>query len=392
MKKINSFLFVLIALFATYSQAQAQGYTVKAKIDNPNHYGPYYFAYFQNGKFVIDTSSATENGWVIFKGKVSEPVVASFGVRGNPASYILLGNKMSIPGPSLDFFLGNEVIKIVGNADYIYMSKISGGKANEEWAKIKSKESDLTHQSWIALKYAYGNFKPGDDSVVFANADTLRSYNADKDVKIREEFVKENPNSLVSMYFLSGLVNTLSLNDLKAAYARLGNTHKHSEYAHQITDKIKSMDATAIGEKAIPIDKKGINGKQVTLQLLRGKYVLLVFWGSWCSPCRAEDPHLKELYAKYKKQGFDILGVAQEESQSLAENLKTWKKAVMEDGLPWMNVLNNEGIDKYDVVKEYGVTAFPTKILLNTEGKIVARYVGGDNAELDKKLKNIFEN
>ena len=103
---------------------------------------------------------------------------------------------------------------------------------------------------------------------------------------------------------------------------------------------------------------------------------MLDFWGSWCKPCRASHPHLKELYGKYKNKGFEIIGIAMESAKTPEERHKAWADAVQADGLTWLQVLNNEQIERFDAVKEFGVTAFPTKILLDKEGNIIGRYVG----------------
>ncbi len=372
------------ACFAVHAQ---ESYVVKAKIENAENY-KMHLSYLVNGQFNIDTSYVIENGWAVFRGKVDRPVIANLGVRQHPALMIKTVQYF-IPGPNLSFALTNETITIRGSADRVYMAKVKGGIANKEWATIKSKQNKLAHQGWMAQKKAYENHKPGADSAAFDRASEIRLANAERNAKLQRDFIAKNPGSLVSMYFLSGMVNSLPLDDLKSGFAKLGDTHKDSDYARSIAEKIQSMEATAIGKKAIGIDKKDIHGNPVDLETLKGRYVLLDFWGSWCGPCRASHPHLKALYAKYKADGFEILGIAQEQRRTLEENRKVWVEAIEQDGIDWLQVLNNEDIAKFDAVKAYGVTAFPTKILLDKEGKIIARYVGGEK-ELDAKLQEIF--
>ena len=120
---------------------------------------------------------------------------------------------------------------------------------------------------------------------------------------------------------------------------------------------------------------------------LRGKYVLLDFWGSWCGPCRASHPHLKELHKKYGKK-VSFVNVANENVRDLSQAKKLWKQAVKEDEMTWTQILNNEGKEECDLLKLYNITSFPTKILIDPEGKILARFVGAlaDPAELLETL------
>jgi thiol-disulfide isomerase/thioredoxin len=385
MKKLFFALLYLIGSLPGYCQ---QGYTVRVRLDNPDKY-PILIVYAYGDKFVRDTSSVEEDGWLVFKGKVTGAVMASLIVRKAPASIIKL-DRGYIPGPALKFFLTNEPISIVGQVDIAYMAKVKGGTANDEWAAIRPGEDSLTHESWIALKNAYEHFKSGDDSAIFTRVDVLRENNERKDELLRRQFMEKNPGSLASMYFLSEMLNSLSLEELKAAYANQGGGFKGSVFAKSIDEKIRGLEATAIGKAAIPIDKNDADGKPVNLQTLKGKYVLIDFWGSWCGPCRGSHPYLRQLYGKYKDKGLEIVGIALEQSEDLKRARETWLKAVKEDKLSWIQVLNNEGIKKFDAVKAYGITAFPTKILLDKDGRIIARLVGEEEGPITEKLKQVF--
>lgn len=126
------------------------------------------------------------------------------------------------------------------------------------------------------------------------------------------------------------------------------------------------------------------------LSSLKGKYVLLDFWGSWCGSCRASHPHLKEIYSKYKEKGLEIVGVANEKSDNLEDAKKAWLKAISDDGIGWIQVLNNYDKASTDLLMSYGINGFPTKILLDKNGKVLFKIVGSGGDELDQKLKTLF--
>lgn len=141
------------------------------------------------------------------------------------------------------------------------------------------------------------------------------------------------------------------------------------------------------------INKRDRYGNLIRLQDYKGKYVLLDFWGSWCAPCRKGNPHLKELYAKYHEKGFEIIGIANENEATLSEARSEWLQAIQKDGLPWVNILNNEGIKDNNVVAAYAVNEYPTKILIGPDGKIVSRLIGigPANVKLEALLKKIYK-
>ncbi len=123
------------------------------------------------------------------------------------------------------------------------------------------------------------------------------------------------------------------------------------------------------------------DGKRFELASLKGKYVVIDFWGTWCGPCIAGMPSMKEYLDKYKSK-MEIVGVAQE-----SDNGDRWKKFLNDKPqYQWHHVLSRAN---EDYILKFGVAGFPTKIIVDPDGKIVGRFVGEDDA-IYKKLDEIF--
>lgn len=133
----------------------------------------------------------------------------------------------------------------------------------------------------------------------------------------------------------------------------------------------ESEKKQAAGVEAPDFTLNDINGNPLTLSSLRGKYVLLDFWGSWCYWCIKGIPQMKEYYNKYKGK-YEVLGI------DCNDPVDKWKAAVKEHDLPWLHVYNERGNGK--VLEAYGIQGFPTKILIGPDGKIVKTIVGEDPA------------
>lgn len=144
-----------------------------------------------------------------------------------------------------------------------------------------------------------------------------------------------------------------------------------------VNNLAKQLDAASRlnpGKVAPDFTQNTPEGDSLTLSSLKGKVVLVDFWASWCGPCRRENPNVVKLYNKYKAQGFDILGV------SLDRKKEPWLKAIDKDGLPWHHVSDLRGWSNA-AAQMYGVRSIPHTVLLDREGRIIARNLKGPQLE-----------
>lgn len=144
---------------------------------------------------------------------------------------------------------------------------------------------------------------------------------------------------------------------------------------------LKASAGLQEGEVAPDFTQNTPDGKAMALSSLRGKVVLVDFWASWCGPCRRENPNVVKLYEKYKSKGFDILGV------SLDRTKEPWLQAIAKDNLTWNHVSDLKGWQN-EVAQMYRVSSIPATVLLDAEGRIIARNLRG--VQLEQKLMSIF--
>jgi len=151
--------------------------------------------------------------------------------------------------------------------------------------------------------------------------------------------------------------------------------------AEQVKVQMKQAQSLIVGAEAPDFKQLTPEGKEMSLKDLRGKVVLLDFWASWCGPCRKENPNVVKMYKKYQEKGFDILGV------SLDKTKDRWLKAIKQDGLTWHHVSDLRGWSN-SAARIYNVTSIPQTILLDKDGKIIARNLRG--ASLERKLEELL--
>lgn len=199
------------------------------------------------------------------------------------------------------------------------------------------------------------------------------------------DYVAKNPKSYMAlMAFNSTLPPEFDAIKAEKIFATLDPSLQNSILGKDLAKRIALVKKTSEGVEAQDFTQPDVDGKPVKLSDYRGKYVLIDFWASWCAPCRRENPNLVRSYAKYQKKGFEILGV----SMDKAADKSKWLKAIQDDGLTWRQVGDLKGWEN-EAGAMYDVKAIPMNFLVDPNGKIIAKYLRGE--ELDKKLAEIFD-
>jgi thiol-disulfide isomerase/thioredoxin len=196
-------------------------------------------------------------------------------------------------------------------------------------------------------------------------------------------FITTHPKAFISLYILNDGYKNFGFKNSKKLFNNFSNSLKNHSLGRQVKYKIfEGEQMTLLNSKAIIFSQTDTSGIEIPLSFFKGKYLLIDFWASWCGPCRAENPNIKNAYKKYKSKGFEILGV------SLDNDKTAWINAIIKDSLTWTNVSDLKGW-KNNVAQKYVVSAVPASYLLDKEGKIIAKDLRGES--LTKKLTELFE-
>ena len=259
----------------------------------------------------------------------------------------------------------------------------SGDPANNDLARLNKKIFPLLNKS-VNISVKIGNKLVADTLLIKRMKDTADVLENEV-LKIKLQFLKENPSSIASAWLLSDMMlrTQISSEDAIKIFDKLDSKMKNISFYTEAAKRVNGILLTKIGNTVPDISTfRTPDSSKFELSKLRGKYLIVDFWGTWCGPCMSGMPKMKTYLEKYGDK-LNILGVAQESDKG-----QKWKKTIIDSKLTWYHVLSGKGNE--DLVVRFSVAGFPTKLIIDPKGKILARYVGEDEGfytELDKLLK-----
>jgi len=318
----------------------------------------------------------------LIDGVSSKELVSAKSVAGNfslqtkleyPSLLIL-----SIDGitQKMPVFVGNENVMVEGDMQNMASVNVTGSVSHDVYnlymntlnpkmmPYITNMQAASTEKN-TAKKDSLNNVVASQSKDIIATFNTLSKANA------------ASPVTTLMLLQFSNIFPEVKEN-LASIYNELAPSAKQGPFAEFIDKTIASSVFGQIGTALPDFTQNDVNGKPFTLSSLRGKYVLVDFWASWCGPCRAENPNVVKAYNKFKSKGFTVLGV------SLDQDKAKWLEAIKKDGLAWNHVSDLKYWNNA-VATQFGIQSIPASFLIDQTGKIVARDLRG--ADLDKFLE-----
>jgi peroxiredoxin len=346
-----------------------EGFTITGKIKNP-----------QTGKVILNVLG--KQGF--------EPVDSA--AVGKDNTFAFKGNTAEPKFYMLNFYDLQQVLVIVGSNDKITVD-VDGNNPNGAFTLKGSKEVEQLEK---VLKVQTGfQAKSAELQADFQKAAMKKDDKAKESIQARFFAMQKEQNEELKKLITQGgptlaswyATNALNPEEEYAFLAPLApqfeKAFPNSEYVKDFSAKIAQYkNAVQVGQAAPEITLASPDGKTVSLSSLRGKYVLIDFWASWCGPCRQENPNVVKMYNKFKGKNFEIYGV------SLDREKEKWTQAIAQDGLSWVHVSDLKFWQSAGA-EAYGVRSIPATFLLDPNGKVIAKNLRGQ--ALEAKLAEILE-
>ena len=374
-KRVKKIVLIILAILPAFVFAQVGKYTILGTLGAYNAPAKVYLRYMYNGK--VNTDSVTlKNGKFQFSGPAGS----------SPVNGLIMLNAKGT-GPNYDdykpIYLEKGTITISG-ADLIGNAKVAGTKTNEdnERYNLALKPVNDAYDALEARKKAATPDQQKSDAFDKENNQAEKAIEA-QEADANKKFIHDNPGSYISIVALEGYAYNADYVDIAPLFNGLTDEIKQTDAGKKFAERLPKIKAVALGATAPEFAEADTNGKIINLSSFRGKYVLIDFWASWCSPCRGENPNMVKAFNHYKGQKFTIIGISLDQPTGK----KAWLAAIHKDGLTWTQVSDLKYWDS-KTAGLYAVRGIPQNFLLDPDGKIIAKNLRGN--DLEDKLEELF--